>query len=261
MSDNTMTVQEKTVTENVEPKAQEPSTEPRSKILFALHEVMSKVGYVQKKGTNDFHKYKYAGEGNLLEALRPAMVEAGLLLIPSASEREEIDSYGNTHVVVEYTLAHKDGEIWPEKIRAFGAGNDRNKNGVGDKGLYKALTGANKYLLFKLFQIETGDDPEEKNTQESAESLGDARIKPTCETAEDSYRIILKGYKDKDAAKRKWQSKFAELCAAAPDVEVINQIQSDNMDALDRLMKSGDYDPIQSALDEAWTRLKPQAAE
>ena len=31
---------------------------------------------------------------------------------------------------------------------------------MGDKGLYKAITGANKYFLFKLFQIETGDDPE-----------------------------------------------------------------------------------------------------
>ena len=44
-------------------------------------------------------------------------------------------------------------------IIAAGCGGDRNKNGVGDKGLYKALTGANKYMLFKLFQIETGNDP------------------------------------------------------------------------------------------------------
>ena len=130
------------------------------KITAALHEIMQKVGYVQKKHTNDFHKYNYAGEGDLLEVLRPAMVEAGLILIPSGRSRSDIDQFGNTVVEVEYTLAHKDGDVWPEKIVAFGCGNDRNKNGVGDKGLYKALTGANKYLLFKTFQIETGDDPE-----------------------------------------------------------------------------------------------------
>jgi len=131
-----------------------------AKITKALHEVMSKVSYVQKGQTNAFHKYKYAGEADLLAVLRPAMMDAGLLLIPSAVSQSPIDSYGNTQVVMEYTLAHKDGDVWPHPIRALGCGNDTNKNGVGDKGTYKAITGANKYLLFKLFQIETGDDPE-----------------------------------------------------------------------------------------------------
>lgn len=131
------------------------------KILAALNTVMAKVGYVQKQGENKFHGYKYAGEGNLLEVLRPAMVEAGLVLIPSHAEKSEIDAHGNVTVLVEYTLAHKDGDVWPEKIKVYGSGNDRAKSGaVGDKGVYKAATGANKYLLFKLFQIETGDDPE-----------------------------------------------------------------------------------------------------
>ena len=137
------------------------ATVQTSKILTALHEVMSACGYVQKQGENKFHGYKYAGEANLLEVLRPAMVKAGLLLIPSHRSRTEIDQFGNICVEVEYTLAHKDGEVWPEKIVAFGMGNDKNKQGgVGDKGLYKAATGANKYLLFKLFQIETGDGHE-----------------------------------------------------------------------------------------------------
>lgn len=132
-----------------------------AKILAALNAIMGVCGYVEKKGKNTFHNYKYAGEANILEVLRPAMVANGLILIPSHAGKSEIDQYGNMFVTVEYTLAHKDGDVWPEKIIAFGAGNDKNKTGnVGDKGLYKALTGANKYLLFKLFQIETGDDPE-----------------------------------------------------------------------------------------------------
>ena len=131
------------------------------KIAKALHEVMSKVGYVQKTGKNGYHGYKYAGEAALLAVLRPAMVEAGLMLIPSVQNVSPIDEYGNVSVLIDYTLVHKDGEVWPEKITAAGMGNDRAKNGtVGDKGVYKAITGANKYVLFKLFQIETGDDPE-----------------------------------------------------------------------------------------------------
>jgi hypothetical protein len=131
-----------------------------AKIATALHEVMSKVSYIQKTGKNAFHGYKYAGEADLLDKLRPAMLEAGLLLIPSISDVSPIDEHGVTTVRMEYMLMHKDGDVWPHKIGAAGQGGDRNKNGVGDKGLYKAITGANKYLLFKLFQIETGDDPE-----------------------------------------------------------------------------------------------------
>lgn len=131
-----------------------------AKITQALHQVMSSVSYIQKTSRNDFHKYNYVGEADLLEKLRPAMLEAGLMLIPSIKGVSPIDEHGVTTVQMEYTLIHKDGDIWPSVICAAGQGGDRNKNGVGDKGLYKAITGANKYLLFKLFQIETGDDPE-----------------------------------------------------------------------------------------------------
>lgn len=137
---------------------------PKS-ITTALHAIMSKASYVQKRDKNQFHNYKYAGEAALLEVVRPAMLEAGLILIPSCVDRTPIDEHGNTHITMEYTLAHVSGDVWPDKVRVFGSGNDRNsKGGVGDKGTYKAITGANKYLLFKLLQIETGDDPEATET-------------------------------------------------------------------------------------------------
>jgi hypothetical protein len=145
-----------------------------AKIATALHSVMEACGYVQKTGKNAFHGYKNAGEADLLDKLRPAMVQHGLLLLPSGKSVAGPDEHGNVTVAIEYTLAHKDGEIWPEKLVAFGCGNDRAKNGsIGDKGVYKALTGANKYLLFKLFQIETGDDPEQDDgAHESAPTTG-----------------------------------------------------------------------------------------
>lgn len=139
----------------------EENLSPEATILRALNMVMSEVDYVQKKGENDFHGYKYATEADVLARLRPAMVKHGLLLIPSVSQVSSIDPHGNTVVTIQYTLAHASGAVWPHPIVAAGCGGDKNKSGVGDKGLYKALTGANKYLLFKLFQIETGNDPEE----------------------------------------------------------------------------------------------------
>lgn len=139
----------------------EENLSPEATILRALNMVMAEVDYVQKKGENDFHGYKYATEADVLARLRPAMVKHGLLLIPSVNQVSSIDPHGNTVVTIQYTLAHASGAVWPHPIVAAGCGGDKNKSGVGDKGLYKALTGANKYLLFKLFQIETGNDPEE----------------------------------------------------------------------------------------------------
>jgi hypothetical protein len=146
------------------------TTTKGSALLTAVNAVMQDVGYVQKDKRNEFHKYRYAGEESLLVVLRPALVKHGLVLIPSLEGEPHIDDNGNTHLVVSYTLTHVSGEVWPEKIRVPGSGNDRAKNGnVGDKGTYKALTGANKYLLFKLFQMATGDDPEVESAHDNDE--------------------------------------------------------------------------------------------
>ena len=195
-----------------------------AKIAAALHEVMSAVGYVQKTGVNDFHKYNYASEADLLEALRPAMLKAGLMILPSGVERSEIDTFGNTHVTMEYTLVHKDGDVWPEKIRAFGSGNDKSKTGaVGDKGTYKAITGANKYLLTKLFQIETGDDPEVKNEVDDAKSQPPAKPEQTLDQWANDIAARLQRQPDKEALSKAWtwvqaQPQYDAICAQRKDL-------------------------------------------
>lgn len=123
--------------------------------------VMAAVERVPKNGFNKFHNYEYATESDLLKVIRPAMAENGLALFPSQTHVSEPDASGNVTVRVEYTYAHVSGEVWPHPLVSHGVGNDRAKNGSdGDKAVYKAVTGANKYMLFKLFQVDTGDDPE-----------------------------------------------------------------------------------------------------
>ena len=157
-----------------EPIPQETLT-AEAVILRAMNAVMSEVDYVQKKGENDFHGYKYATEADVLGRLRPAMVKHGLVLIPSIQQVSSVDENGNTNVSIHYTLAHVSGAVWPTPVIAAGCGNDKNKNGVGDKGLYKAITGANKYMLFKLFQIETGNaEPEDSEGDRNRQAANDA---------------------------------------------------------------------------------------
>ena len=186
-----------------EPKEEAPTPEVKMSheqaISVYINRVMTDVGYVQKKDENKFQKYKYAGEGALLAALRPAMVRHGLVLIPSVENVSPIDEYGNTTVTIEYTLTHAPtGAVWPKPLRAVGVGNDRNsKGGVGDKGVYKAITGAIKYMLFKLFLLETGDDAEKTENEEGkTEQNGDmAKVM-------EYIRSIHSGSTDKDRKDR-----------------------------------------------------------
>ena len=128
-------------------------------IIKAINEVVSNTGYMQKTETHKMG-YKYADELAVLAQVRPAMIKAGLVLMTSMRSQTGIDEQGVTDVMMEYTLAHIDGSVWPEKLTMGGRGKDMFTKGVGDKGIYKAITGAHKYFLFKLFLMPSGDDPE-----------------------------------------------------------------------------------------------------
>lgn len=131
------------------------------KLVLKLVEVMKQVKYIQKTGTNSFHNYKYATEADVNEKVREVLAEQGVMLIPnvkSQSYREHINKNGKTEyiVTVEVEFTFIDGETGETiSFTTFGEGQD-----AGDKGTYKAITGAQKYALMKAFMIPTGDDPE-----------------------------------------------------------------------------------------------------
>lgn len=168
-------------------------TNPIATILSALNRAMQAVSYVQKTGRNAFHGYTYASEADLLEAIRPALVKEGLFLMPSVESTTGPDEHGTTHVVVSYTLAHVSGAVWPEKIRSVGAGNDKARNGqIGDKGVYKALTGASKYAIKNLMMIATGDDAEQEPAQPPAQAQAQAPKQAKPDHAADLLAVLPK---------------------------------------------------------------------
>ena len=153
-----------------------------SNITSAILKVMSGVSFVQKAGKNEFHNYKYATEGDALAALRPHLIANELIILSDVIEHTSPDEFGNTTVKVQYRIIHSSGE---ELVCHFvGCGNDRSSKGaIGDKGIYKALTGANKYFLLKTFQLETGDDLErdDNSGDKGADYLPPQRQKKTSE--------------------------------------------------------------------------------
>jgi hypothetical protein len=129
-------------------------------LFTALNLAMAESGYVQKTGRNEYHQYSYASEADLMESLRPALVKHGLMLIPDI-QRTDIQGT-RTFVYIDYTLCHTSGATFGP-IGGIGEGMDK-----GDKALYKAITGAHKYMYYKLFAIATGDDPEADSTTDKA---------------------------------------------------------------------------------------------
>jgi hypothetical protein len=136
-------------------------SQPKS-IFSKIGKVMSQVSRVPKNGYNSFHKYNYATESDLTESIRPILQEAGLAFFSSVLEQDRDGEF--TKVKMEFTLADiETGEVL--KSTYWGEGQDK-----GDKGLYKAYTGATKYFLMKTFLIPTGDDPEADHSTDERNS-------------------------------------------------------------------------------------------
>jgi len=124
--------------------------------------IMGKIQPVVKDGWNDFQKYKYVMEGDILELIRPLLIEERLVIIPSVVSVRELPQQGKqlvTEAGVDYLIIDLDSG---EQIttRWYGYGGD-----TGDKGIYKAYTGANKYCLLKTFGIYTFDDAEKDDNK------------------------------------------------------------------------------------------------
>lgn len=132
-----------------------------SELAKAVCAVMAEVSNVKETGKNQFHKYAYASDEDLLRALQPAMARNGLCLLPVAARASTVEhtpdhkgkAQWRTDLSMQYRLYHVSGEYLD--LQMVGCGLDGE-----DKGAYKALTGALKYVMRQTFLVPTGDDPE-----------------------------------------------------------------------------------------------------
>jgi hypothetical protein len=124
----------------------------RANLFKKLAEVTEALQRVPKRGRNDFHKYDYVLEADLMEAVRLELAKRRVFIFSAVDSVQRTETLTTIHCT--FTFADgESGEVYA--IAGAGTGDDR-----GDKGLYKAITGAVKYMLMKNFLISTGDDPE-----------------------------------------------------------------------------------------------------
>lgn len=126
-------------------------------LIRKLAEVMGDVERVPKSGRNDFHKYDYATEADIVSAVRAGMASRLLMMVPTVLSDTWVDRQKGRLVKLRVRFTVHDGESGEEmSFEVLGEGEDQS-----DKATYKAMTGAVKYALLKLFLIPTGDDPEQ----------------------------------------------------------------------------------------------------
>lgn len=138
-----------------------PAPTPKTTLAAKLAAIMLDLESVPKRGYNDFHKYAYATEADITEAVRGKLAAAGIAV--NIATTGEPKMHGDLMLVpMRMSFIDSSGEIFTSDW--WGAGSDK-----GDKALYKAYTGALKYWLLKNLLLPTGDDPEaDSKTDERA---------------------------------------------------------------------------------------------
>lgn len=189
-------------------------TESSKTLHKKLVKVLGSLGTVNKSGKNKAQGYTYATESDLLDAIRAQLIEQNVFIFTSSEvqdikELNKKDREGNdklsfiTTVSTQHTFYDADsGES--HTVTSSGQGHDSL-----DKGVFKAITGANKYFLMKNFLMATGDDPE--NDSGSTTNKG-GYSKPKAASGGDKSNANAGGFgtkKGKTATKTKPSGGFA----------------------------------------------------
>lgn len=140
------------------------TTQALSQKIFKLRQVLKSKQWT-KDGTNSFQEYKYISGDQYKRNLNEALLEVGLDFMFEVNESKvytisEIGGKQNmTEIIGQCELI--DPETGLSRIyNVIGQGAD-----AGDKGIYKAQTGALKYFISTNFLVGESDDAE-ADTQE-----------------------------------------------------------------------------------------------
>lgn len=126
-------------------------------IASKLRDASRACRYVQKDGTNAFHKYRFASAANVLGHVNEALHLAGAAVVDTDVTILSETGAGKDRVVTaKVSIVVRDTETEETAtFRGIGSGQDS-----GDKAVMKATTAAQKYAWILGLSIETGEDPE-----------------------------------------------------------------------------------------------------
>lgn len=129
----------------------------------ALRKDLAEKGVLEKKGLNDYDKYKYFSEAQYKELFTDLFCRHGLELNFNELDYTTFEGTGKNAngrmPRLQFYLYDIDTGFYETTV-ITGEGMDK-----GDKAGYKAYTGALKYYLADKFMVATGDDPENESPE------------------------------------------------------------------------------------------------
>jgi hypothetical protein len=153
----------------------------KTKNLFQrLLDIMEEAGTMKKAGYNDFNKYSYIKESDVAEKFQTLLVKHGVFLFSSVTEAKSVQvqsASGKPSILstvqMQYTFVNVDNPEDKFSVNAAGDGMD-----TGDKAIYKALTGAHKYVLIRNFNLGSEDDAETASPEIGGYRVGQGQAEP-----------------------------------------------------------------------------------
>lgn len=117
---------------------------------------------MKKTGRNDFQKYDYFSESDVVNNVKPLLKKHGVCITSSVSNWSIIEN-NVVEVVMVIDVTNVDNKDDQIIMNWIGHGRDVDKNGsLMDKGIAKAITATTKQAISKLFLIAEGFDPEDE---------------------------------------------------------------------------------------------------
>lgn len=139
------------------------TSEAKPTLAAKLAEVMGEMAHVKKEGFNKAQNYRFVRETDVAEKASELLAARHIWVHQSVISEEMVPLYttasGSQMWLTKLQIAFKfiDGDTKEETEPQTFSGHGAD---TGDKGVYKAMTGAEKYFLMKSFLVSTGDDPE-----------------------------------------------------------------------------------------------------
>jgi hypothetical protein len=152
----------------------EPTSNYEPGLVYGLlNAVMSDVGAVGKNERNTAQNFSFRGIDSVVNAVYPALVKHGLVIVPSVMEHEyetvtvgkNATPMGRVSMLVSYTVWASDGSHVHGEVRAEAMDS-------GDKATAKCMSVAYRTFLLQTFCLPTDEiDPDAESYERHASSV------------------------------------------------------------------------------------------
>lgn len=167
-------------------------------LLEKLLEIKKAIPYLKKENENRGQGFSYVSSSQVLGIFRQKCDELGIMVIPRVTGSNAGNPKDSkqilTELCIDYEIINVEDKDDTINIPFYAQGMD-----VGEKGVGKALTYGEKYLILKLFNIPTDmDDPDAQPGTTSTDAGEPAEVDEATKKFLGAMQTIRAAFKARD---------------------------------------------------------------